>query len=119
MFNNLTKEIIYYSLIPVAVLALICLILLIIRKKENNSYKFNYVIKILLMLIDSIVLSLIIGYSIWATARFIRNGTLSSNIIYVIIFIILIFALAILLLFTCMKLYNNLSSNYIEEKETS
>ena len=119
MFSNLTKEIIYYSLIPVAILTLICLVLLIIRKKENNAFKYNYIIKILLMLIDGIVLSLIIGYSVWATARFIRNGTLSANIIYVIIFVVLIFALAILLLFTCMKLYNNLSNKYLEEKETN
>ena len=121
MFDNLTKEIIYYSLIPVAILALVCLILLFVKKKSDNSYKYNYLIKIFLMLIDSMVLSLIIGYAIWVTERFIRNGTLSSNIIYVIIFIVLIVSLIVLLIITCTKLYRDLNTSnddYLEEKET-
>ena len=121
MFDNLTKEIIYYSLIPVAILSLICLILLFIKKRSDNSYKYNYLIKILLMLIDSMVLSLIIGYAVWVTGRFIRNGTFATNIIYVIIFLVLIIALTILLIVTCTKLYQNLGNSnddYLEEKET-
>ena len=121
MFDNLTKEIIYYSLIPVVVLFMIALILLIIKKKENNSYKFNYLIKIILMIVDRAVLAWIIGYSTWATGRFIKMGTLSSNIIYVLIFVVLIIALTVLLAITCMKLYNNLNNRNIyeyDEKET-
>ena len=111
MFDNLTKEIIYYSLIPVIILALICLVLLFARKKNDNYYKYNYLIKIILMLIDGMVLSLIVGYAVWAVERFIRNGTFFSNIIYVIIFILLILALTVLLILTCRKLYKNLNSN--------
>ena len=120
MFNNLTKEIIYYSLIPVAVLFLIGLIILLIKKKSNNVYKYNYIIKVILMLIDSMVLSLIIGYSIWATLRFINNGTLASNIIHVIIFIVLIAMLIILLVTTCSKLFKSFNNKYDDwyEKET-
>ena len=118
MFNNLTKEIIYYSLIPVMVLVLINLILIIINKRDDNSYKFNYLIKINLMIIDGMVLSLLIGYSVWITLRFIRNGTLVSNMLYVLLFVILIVALVILLLFTCNRLYTNLNGEDEYEKET-
>ena len=48
-------------------------------------------------------------------------GTLSSNIIYVLIFVVLIIALTVLLAITCMKLYNNLNNRNIyeyDEKET-
>lgn len=117
MFDNLTKEIIYYSLIPVTILFISALVFLIIKKRENNSYKFNYLIKIILMLIDSAVLALIIGYSTWATARFIKMGTLASNIIYVLIFIVLIVALTVLLVITCAKLYNNINNRGIYEYE--
>ena len=116
MFDNLTREVIYYSLIPVVVLALIDLLLVLIKKKDKDKYKFNYIIKIILMIIDSVVLSLLIGYSVWATIRFIQNGTISSNIIYVIIFVILIIALLLLLIITCKKLYNSFDSS-IEKKE--
>ncbi len=121
MFDNLTKEIIYYSLIPVAVIVFICLILLLLKKRSENAYKYNYVTKILLMLVDSMVLSLITGYAIWATLRFIRKGTLSANILYFIIFIVLIISLIILLIVTCMKLYKDINykedNYYLEEKE--
>ena len=125
MFNNLTKEIVYYSLIPVVILAIIALVLLFIKKKNNDKYKFNYLIKVILMLIDGMVLSLLVGYSIWATERYIRNGTVSSNIIYVIIFVVLIAILVFLLFITCNKLYKsfNYRDDYINdfenEKETS
>ena len=119
MFDNLTKEIIYYSLIPVFILALIALILLFMKKKDKNKYKFNYMIKTILMIIDSMVLSLLVGYSVWATERYIRNGTLSANILYVILFIVLIGALAFLLFITCYKLYKsfNYRDEYVDEPE--
>lgn len=121
MFDNLTKEIIYYSFIPVILLAIIGLVLLVVKKKEDNKYKYNYVIKIILMLIDGLVLSLLIGYAVWATERFIRNGTVSSNVIYILLFVVLIIALIVLLVLTCTKLYHNLNNNdnYLDEKETS
>ena len=121
MFDNLTKEIIYYSLIPVAILAFVALILLVIRKRSDSYYKYNYVIKTILLLIDGLVLSLLIGYSVWATMRFINNNTLSANLLYVIIFVVLNIALATLLIITCVKLYksfnNPYDSWYEEEKD--
>lgn len=107
MFDNLTKEIIYYSLIPVIILALTGLVLILMKKKNENKHQFGYVIKVILMLIDSMVLSLLVGYSVWATARFIRNGTLFSNIVYVIIFMLLIAALIVLLVITCKRIYTS------------
>lgn len=120
MFDNLTKEIIYYSLIPVAILAIFAFILLFIKKKSDSYYKYNYIIKTILLLIDGIVLSLLIGYSVWATMRFINNNTLSNNIIYVILFAVLIVALILLLITTCVKLYKSFSNPYnswYEEKD--
>ena len=119
MFDNLTKEIIYYSLIPATVLALITLLFLIIKKKKKLYYKYNYIIKTLILLIDGIVLSIIIGYSVWATARFINNNSLSSNVIYVLIFLLLIISLISIFIVTCYKLYMSFNisyDNWSEEK---
>ena len=119
MFDNLTKEIIFYSLIPVVILALIGLVLVVVKKKDEKKYKYDYLIKIILLLINGLVLPLLIGYSVWATKRFITNNTLGLNIGYVIIFTILIIALAVLLTLTTYKLYRSFSYHRKEEKKSS
>ena len=113
MFDNLAKEIIYYSLVPVWVLELICFILIVKKKKDKDDYKFNYMIKVILMIIDGMVLSLLIGYSVWTISKMVSNGVVFPNIIYIIILVLLIVALAVLLFATCKKLYNS-----FENKET-
>ena len=117
MFDNLTMEIFYFSLIPVAVLAVVTLfILLFSRKNENNYYKYNYIIKILLIIMISLVLPLITGYTIWVFLRYLAKGILLANIIYIIILCILTIALIILLIVISRKLYNILNE---EKKEVS
>ena len=66
MLDNLNNEVIFYSVIPVAIVALIILVLLLFGKKKNNNYhEYNYSIKVLLAILITLVLSIMIGYSIW------------------------------------------------------
>lgn len=109
MFNNLTKDILYYSLTPFIITAIIVLILMIIgKKKDNNYYKYDYSIKVLLFIIIAIVLPLIIGYTAWVYERFISRGLVSSNIGYMILLGVLIISLIILLIITFIKLSKNI-----------
>ena len=110
MFDNLTMEIIYYSLVPVVVIAIVGLFLLILYKKsEKNKNKYSYGIKISLVSIISLVLPLIIGYTIWLVKRYVNKGTIFSNIGFVIVLVLLIIALIVLLVTVCKKLYKRKS----------
>lgn len=111
MLSNLTKEIFIYSLIPAAVLVFIVLLLLLVGKKKNdNFFKYNYFIKILLLLIIGLVLPLIVGYTIWVFERFMAKNLLSSNMFYVILLIVLDISLVVLLIVICRKLFKSFKS---------
>ena len=114
MFNNLTKEIFIYSVIPAVAIALLVLIILILgKKKENIYYKYNYVVKTLLLLIIGLVLPLIMGYTIWVMERFINKNLVSSNILYIVILVILIISLIALLIMICRKLLKGIEQNKV------
>lgn len=118
MFNNLTKEIVYYSLIPVTIIALIILFLIIIgKKKSDNYYKYNYSIKVFLSILVAFILSIMIGYTIWVYERVINLGTIKGNILYMILLAIVVIALFISLVFILYKLYQSLNYSNEEEKE--
>ena len=124
MFDNLTKEIFIYSLIPAFVIALICIILIVVSKKKGeNAYKFNYAIKVLILLIVRLVLPLITGYSIWVYERMVSKNILASNIFYLLLLIALIIALIALLIAACYKLFQSfhdreeLEEDKLETKE--
>jgi hypothetical protein len=118
MFENLTKEIFYYSVIPAAIIALIVLILLFVGKKnENIYYKYNYVIKTSLLLIIGLVLPLIVGYTVWVLERFIKYNLLLSNLFYVILLIVLIVSLIVLLVMICNKQLKGIGSKPEELEE--
>lgn len=109
MFNNLPIEVFYFSLIPAVMIALVALFIFIfLRKKENIQYKYNYIMKVLLIIMISFVLPVIVGYSVWRILRYISLGILLSKIVYVIILCILIIALIILLIIICRELYKSL-----------
>ena len=116
MLNNLTKEIFYYSVIPVVVIAIIVLVLLLKdRKKENDNYKYNYTIKIMLLIIIALVLPLITGYTIWIYERFTDKKILSSNILYMVLLILLVIFLIALLVIVCNKLLKSISKPKIDD----
>ena len=119
MFDNLTMEIFYYSLIPVAVLALVTLfVLLFTRNKENSRYKRNYIIKVLLIIMISLVLPLITGYTIWVFKRYLTKGIILSNLGFIIILGLLIIALVVLLIIICRRLYQSFNNKeQIKENE--
>ena len=119
MFDNLTLEIFYYSLIPVAILAIIALLVLVFGRKKENNYKYNYFIKILLILIIGLVLPLIVGYTVWVSRRFYLNNSLLSNIWFIIILILLIIALIILFTYISRKLYNRFKDKVSYEERVS
>ena len=118
MFDNLTMEIFYFSVIPVAILAIIDLILLFLHKKQKeNRYKYNYFIKIILILIIGLVLPLIVGYTAWLINRYYLSNNLLPNIGFIIILILLIIALMILFVYISRKLYNHIKGHDDEKKE--
>ena len=106
MLNNISKEIFYYSFIPVFVLAIIISILLIIgKKKSDNYYKYNYTIKISISLLISFILSLMIGYTVWVLLRLIELETLSQNILLVAVLFVIDLSLLLSLIIMFVKLY--------------
>lgn len=118
MFNNLTKEIIVYSLIPVVILALINLVIFILSKlAKRKFYRYNYLIKTGLLLIIGLVLPLITGYGLWIYNHFNTSGTLSSNVGYMILLCVLVIMLIVLLLTISIKLYKSFNDNQKEETE--
>lgn len=119
MLDNLTKEIFYYSVIPVAIIAVIVLILLFVgKKKEDNYYKYNYTIKTLLLVIIGLVLPLITGYTIWIFERFLNKNTLSSNILYIVLLMFLIIALIGLLITICYKMHKSINKTDNKSSES-
>ena len=117
MFDNLTMEIFYYSVIPVAIIALITLLILIFSKKNKDYYKYNYIIKVSLIIMISLVLPLMIGYTLWLIQRYLTKGIILSNMVYIVILCSIIIALIALLIIICKKLYINLNRKTDTEKE--
>ena len=116
MLDNLNNEIILYSVIPVAIVALIIVVLLLFgKKKKNNLYEYNYPIKVLLAILITLVLSIMIGYSIWFYERVFNLGTVSQNILYLILLAVLVVSLFLSLIIMFVKLYKDL--NIGNEKE--
>ena len=105
MLENISKEIFYYSFIPVFLLAIIVIILLIIGRKKKDSYKYNYIVKVSLFLLISFILPLMIGYTIWVFERVINLDILSSNILYLIVLVIIDAGLLSSLIIMAIKLY--------------
>ena len=103
MFDNMLKEVLYYSLIPVAILAIITLLVFVFwRKREKNCYKYSYLVKILLAIMISLVLPLIIGHTIWRI-----KYVPTSDLWYIFILISLIISLTVLLVIICHRLYKS------------
>ena len=103
MFNDLTKEIIYLSMIPVAIIVLIDLIAFFVMRKKEKSFRFNYLIKISLMIANSFVLPLIGGYSLWIILKYVNEGVLINNMMYVSLLIFLWIVLLTLFIWIYMK----------------
>lgn len=108
MLNNLSKEIFYYSVIPVAITAVIILGLLIFgKKKSDNYYKYNYGIKVFLSILIVFILSLMIGYTVWVYERVTNLNALSENILYMALLAVLVLSLFLSLVIIVYKLYKS------------
>lgn len=114
MFSNLTKEILYYSVAPVGVVAIIIILLLIVGKKKNDDYfKFNYAIKVLLSILIGLIFSIMTGYTIWVYERVKALETVSNNIAYLALLIVIVLALFLSLIIITYKL----SKSFKDEKQ--
>ena len=120
MFDNLTKEIILLSMVPVILIILIDLIVFIVARKKKNNFRFNYFIKVSLIIAIAFVLPLIGGYTIWVISNFVSRSILSKNIWYTGLLIFLWACLIVLLLWVYLKSlreFNERNSNYDDLEE--
>lgn len=116
MFNNLTKEIITLAVIPVIVIIIIDLIFVLMFRKKNESFRYNYLIKVSLIIAIAIVLPLITGYTIWVIESFANRGIIAGNIWYIGLIIFLTLCLLVLLIWIYLKSIHKLI-NEDENKE--
>lgn len=117
MLENISKEIFYYSVVPVAIISLIIIILLILgKKKSNNYYKFDYVIKILIAILIGFVLSIMTGYTVWVIMRLIDLETVSDNILNIALLIVIDMALLASLIIMFVKVYKSVDYNEESKK---
>ena len=116
MFNNIPKEIIWLSMFPVVLILLIDLISLLLMRKKDKNFKFNYLIKISLLIANAFVLPLIGGYTILIILKFINDGTLANNILYTALLIFLWIILLVLFIWVYMKARRELNEDE-QEKE--
>ena len=108
MLENISKEIFYYSFIPVFIMAITITVLLIIGKKKNdNYYKYNYAIKILIAILITFILSLMIGYTIWVYERVIIYDAVSESILYMVLLAVIDISLLLSLIIMFVKLYKS------------
>ena len=117
MFSNLTKEIILYSVIPVIVIILIDLIALLVMQKKEKKYRFNYFIKVSLIVANAIVLPLIGGYDIWIIESYLKKGIIESNIWYIALIIFLWICLFVLLIWVYLKSIREIKEDEQDKKE--
>lgn len=119
MFNNLPMEIIWLSVIPVIIIVLIDLIAFILMRKKDKSFRFNYLIKVSLLMACSFVLPLIGGYTIWVILKYIKENVLHNNILYVALLIFLWICLFILFIWIYMKTKRELKEDDDRKKTES
>ena len=115
MFDNLTREILYYSVIPFVIIAIITLFLLLKGKKEENRYKYNYFIKMLLYIIIALVLPLITGYSFWVYKYYVDEKV---TLFYMIVLGLLIVSLVTILIIITRKIYKSFKEEPEQIKTT-
>lgn len=106
MFDNLTREILYYSVIPFVIIAIIILILLLKGKKESNLYKYDYFIKILLFAVIALLLPLVIGYTGWVYSYYVAEKV---TLFYMIVLLLLIISLIVILIVIIRKLLGGIN----------
>lgn len=107
MSGSLTKEIIFYSIVPISIVTGIIFILLL-KEKKNNNYKYDSLIKVLLTVLIGLILSIMIGYTLWVYKRTMILDTMSQNTIFMILLAIVVILLFILLVAIFFKLYKNI-----------
>ena len=113
MLGNLTREIIYYSVIPVLIVLIIDLFLLLFKKKTAvGTFNFSTLIKISLIVMIAFVLPLITGYMAWSVELFVSKGILLDKILFVILLLVLTITLFVLMIWTYVK-----SLHYFEDEE--
>ena len=107
MFENLTKEIILLSLVPVVIIGIANLVAFFVIKRKYRNYRFNYFFKLSSIIAMSFVLPLIAGYTVWVFKIFSQKGIIGSNIPYLILIVFLWVFLFLLLAFLYKKTKNN------------
>lgn len=103
MFKNLPTEVLLFSMLPVIIIIFADLIAFLVTLKKEKGFQFNYFIKISLLVANAFVLPLIGGYTIWIFTKYIDEGILLDNILYVSLLVFLWLCLFVLLIWVYMK----------------
>ena len=89
IFENLTKEIVYLCFIPFIIIVLVDILAFIIMRKKDKKFRFNYFIKVSIIIAIGFVLPLIAGYTAWVIKSFSERNIISSNLWYIILLVVL------------------------------
>ncbi len=104
VFNNIPKEVILYSVIPVLVIVLLDISLFFVTKnKKDDNFAYNYLIKLSMILAIAFVLPLICGYTWWVIEIFWAKELFFDNFAYIILIIFLSLCLLTLIIWIFLK----------------
>ena len=119
MFDNLTKEIIMYPVIPTIIILLTDLVLFIVKKKKSDKIKFllDYIINVLLMIAIALALSLVCGYTVWLVMIFWAREIFFNNFAYIAFSCFLSLCLLVLIIWAYLKLWRLAGCDDIRKEE--
>ena len=116
MFENLTKEIVYLCFIPFICIVVVDILAFIIMRKKDKKFRFNYFMKVSIIIAIGFVLPLIAGYTAWVIKSFSERNIISSNLWYIILLIVLTVILFVLLIIVYRLTLKDIKDDKLENK---
>lgn len=113
--KTIPMEVYYFCVFPILFIVLLNFILLIVvRKRGNNKFKLNYLFQISGLMITSIMLPLVIGYTASTIYSLYLNGVIMSNIVYLIIGIFVSLVMITVFIWVSLKAHHEI---FIDEDD--
>ena len=128
MFDNLPKEVVWYSMIPflaIIVIDVLLFILIYINKKKSDDnvnvqvkfVNYNILIKLSMILAVSLVLPVICGFTWWIVENYWHREILFDNLLYIGLMVFLSLCLLVLVIWIYLKILEKLDRNIARNHE--